>query len=171
MDNTANTARRLLLLHICEAVILLLTVFFVITVYASAERISDATCEEVAAAVLGEELAAPDRSVAGTRLEFERNFGVSADDYDGVIYYKPESGMDVTEIIIAKSSSADAREELVSALEAHLTQRRDVFQGYAPEQYALLMEAGVVESDGFVFCAVGKDADKMYDLFYKAVRD
>lgn len=167
MDNAGKQT----LLRLSEILIIIITVFFVISVYASTERVSDATCEDVARAVLGEDMSAPERSVSGTNLEFERTFGVKSADYDGVFYCRPQSGMDVTEIVIAKSESAEAREALVDALNSHLSQRRDVFQGYAPEQYALLMSAKAVESDGFVFCAVGNGADKWYALFYEAVRD
>ncbi len=167
MDNSKKQT----LLRLSEILIIIVTVFFVISVYASTERVSGATCEDVARAVLGEDMAAPERSCAGTDLEFERTFGVESSDYDGVFYCRPQSGMDVTEIVIAKSESAEARNALVEALESHLSQRRDVFQGYAPEQYALLMSAKAVEDDGFVFCAVGDGADKWYASFYEAVRE
>lgn len=171
MNASMNDSVKQMAVHLSEIIIIIFTLFFVVSVYSSTERVSDVSCDDVAKAVLGEETAAPDRSIAGTKLEFERTFGISASDYDGVVYFKPESGMDVTEIIIAKSASADARERLENAIEDHLSQRRDVFQGYAPEQYALLMKAKAVESEGFVFCAAGDGADKMYDMFYKAVRD
>ncbi len=166
-----NASVRQMVIHLSEIIIVIFTLFFVVSVYSSTERVSDISCDDVAKAVLGEEMAAPERSVSGTKLEFERTFGVAASDYDGIVYFKPESGMDVAEVIIAKSSSSEARQKLVSAIDEHLSQRRDVFQGYAPEQYALLMKAKAVESEGFVFCAVGDGADGMYDMFYKAVRD
>ena len=171
MSASGNVSVKQMAIHLSEIIIIIFTLFFVVSVYSSTERISDVSCDDAAKAVLGEDMRAPDRSVAGTKLEFERTFGVTASDYDGIIYFKPESGMDVTEIIIAKSSSQEARDKLVKAIDDHLSQRRDVFQGYAPDQYALLMKAKAVESEGFVFCAVGDDTDKMYDLFYKAVRD
>lgn len=165
-----NRIKKQWLLHIGEGILLILTLLFVAAVYTSADRISPASCSDVAAAVLGPEAAAPRGSAPGTGVQFQKTFGVDASELAGLVYFRPASGMDATELIIAKSESPKVRQQLLAAVREHLSQRQALFEGYAPAQYALLGRARAVEKNGFVFCAVGEDADRWYDSFYQAVR-
>lgn len=173
-----------ILLNISKIIIILMILVFVVTVYNSTDRFSAASCEEIEAAVLGsvEEAdsansaqnetvtAAPEGSVKATEMEFQQAFGFSVSEFEGVIYYRPVSNMDVTQIVIAKAESSELRKSLVSVLEEHIEKQKKDFEGYAPEQYDLLSKADVTEKDGFVFLAVGAEADAYYTSFYKAVK-
>jgi hypothetical protein len=164
-----NVKTKKLLINTAELVIFILTVVFVVSVYTESDHISDVTCEEVIQAVLSD--AVPDGTVKASENEFRKRFDLSESDYDGFAYFKPESGMDVTELIIVKSESAAVRSRLTEELSTYLSERKEVFESYAPEQYALLMSAETVDKNGFVFFAVGGDAAVWYDSFCKAVRN
>lgn len=162
--------RHSLLITAAELLVLALTVFFVYTVYSSAERVSPASSVDVAAAVVGQGLEAPDRMIAATGQEFRKAFGMDEAACDGVFYYRPASGMDASEILIARVPDRGDREKLLEAVKARVADRSQAFEGYAPDQCALLREHEPVIVDGFVFYAAGRDSAARYDAFYKAVR-
>ena len=156
-----------LLLNIAKVVMLVLILVFVVSIYNSVDRDYDALVPDVAAAVFGEE--APAGSQTGTDLEFRDVYGLDTDQYEGMVYYRPVSNMDVTEIVIAKSSSDEALNSLVAAAEERVADQKSVFEGYAPEQYGILQEAIISKKGNYVFFVVSADADGFYDAMLKAV--
>ena len=69
MSASGNVSVKQMAIHLSEIIIIIFTLFFVVSVYSSTERVSDVSCDDVAKAVLGEDMTAPDRSVAGTNRD------------------------------------------------------------------------------------------------------
>ena len=156
-----------LLLNIGKIVMIVLILIFVVSIYNSVDKDSDALVSDVAAAVFGETV--PAGSQAGTELEFRDVYGLDMGQYEGAVYYRPVSNMDVTEIVIAKSDSDDALNALVAAAQERVDDQKSVFEGYAPEQYGILEDAVISKKGNYVFFIVSADADGYYDAAVKAI--
>lgn len=104
-----------------------------------------------------------------TALDFKRIFGLNAEDYDGVSYFKPISQMDVVELLIVKVKSDDQMETLESAVEERIEDQKKSFDGYGAAQCALLEKAIIKEKGNFLFYCTSPDAEEYCDLFLDAL--
>lgn len=87
-----------------------------------------------------------------------RNLGLNTSDYDGVVYYKSISTMDVQEILIVKLKSNDQAEAVETAVQSRINSQLKSFNGYGAEQCQLL-ESSVVKTEGnFVLYVVSQNA-------------
>ena len=101
----------------------------------------------------------------GTVLDFKRIFGLNAEDYEGVVYFKPISQMDVEELLIVKLASDDQAEALEEAVNDRIDSQKTSFDGYGVAQCALLEKAIVKTQGNFLFYCVSPDAEKYYQAF------
>ena len=104
-----------------------------------------------------------------TALDFKRIFGLNAEDYDGVVYFKPISQMDVEELLIVKLASDDQAEALEEAVDDRTDSQKTSFDGYGAAQCALLEKAIVKTRGNFLFYCVSPDAEKYYQAFLDAM--
>ncbi len=165
--NQSADKRKQLLLDIAKIVIIILILVFVVSIYNSVDLNSKASVPDVVMSVYGDTV--PEGAEIATELEFKDLFGLSFDEFEGVIYYKPVSNMDVTEVIIAKSDSEDTLNALKVAVEQRLEEQKNLFESYAPEQFALLKDGIVKKRGNFFFYMVSEDADAYYESFIKAI--
>lgn len=156
-----------LLLNISKIVIIILMLVFVVSIYNSVDQDSVALVPDVVMAVYGETV--PEGAEAADELAFKDLFGLGFDQFEGVIYYKPASNMDVTEVVIAKSDSDETLTTLMTAVEQRIEDQKNLFESYAPEQYALLQDAIVKKKGNYVFYMVSADADAYYEAFVEAI--
>lgn len=98
-------------------------------------------------------------------LEFKKNFGLNSADYSGVMYYSPESAMSAEEVLVIRVSSTDQIEEVLNAVERRIRRRTAEFEGYLPEQTALLENACQSVRGKYIFFAVSADADQYRAAF------
>ena len=77
------------------------------------------------------------------------------------VYYSSDDVMNVNEILIAVVAD-DSTEEIKAALENYLSEKFNLFNGYAPEQAALLDSARIEIISNLVFFCVSADADKYF---------
>ena len=73
--------------------------------------------------------------------------------------------MDVRELLIIKVNQSGDEDNIIIAVNSKLSDKKTLFESYAPEQSALLKNAVLVYKEGFVFYCVGKDADTVYSKF------
>lgn len=104
-----------------------------------------------------------------TALDFKRIFGLNAEDYDGIAYFKPISQMDVEEMLIARLKSDDQAEALEDAVEERIENQKTSFDGYGAAQCALLEKAIVKRKGNFLFYCVSPKAEKYCDAFLDAI--
>lgn len=116
------------------------------------------------------EVRAPKGSVMGVGADFRQIFKLNPENYDGLIYFRPASNMDVTELLIAKTDSPDKKTELLNSINKRLEAQKASFEGYAPEQFGLLDSAVVSDKGNFVFFMVSDDADKYYSSFVRVLK-
>ena len=89
----------------------------------------------------------------------KRYYGLNSADYEGVMLYTAESSMSAQEILLVKTKTTEQRR----------ANRRNDFDGYAPDQVQLLDEAQISVRGKFVFYAVSPKAETYKSVFSKSL--
>lgn len=162
--------RERILLDGAGLVILLAIVIFITVIFMELFADSDKAAADVAAevtAVSSEETV--ESVIQGNDLTFKKIFGLNAADYDGVVYYCPESNMDACELLVVRAAEPEQTDGLVEAINARIDSQKSVFEGYAPKQFEQLGRARVLVRGHYVFYVVSDDADEYARAFLKAL--
>lgn len=149
------------------AAIVLAVIFLVCTF--SSGKLSKTALEEVAQAVLTK--AASDHLEVSDAQILHRDYGLSANDYEGFVLYSPKDFMDPEEILIVKLADTSQAKKVASAMQKRLDERTAVFDnGYGPAQYELLTGHSVIRTEGnYVFFLVSENAEAALKAFLKAL--
>lgn len=99
----------------------------------------------------------------------KRYYGLNEADYDGVMMYVSTSSMSAEEVLLIRAKNTEQAQELERAIEKRIGERKDVFDGYAPEQVKILEEAEKSVRGTYVFLAVSPDAAKYREAFVNAL--
>ena len=75
--------------------------------------------------------------------------------------------MDVREIIIIKLKDGASSDEAIQKIKKRLEEKQTLFEGYAPEQSAMLQNYVLKQKAGFVFYAVLTDKEAALSAFNK----
>lgn len=84
-----------------------------------------------------------------TVLDFKRIFGLNAEDYEGIAYFKPVSQMDVEELLIVKVKSEEQMESLEEAADERIENQKKSFDGYGAAQCVLFGKSDCQEKRKF----------------------
>ena len=104
---------------------------------------------------------------ASDSLRFKRAYGLNAEDYEWVLYYEPETTMDVSELLIVKILGSDQAATVSAAMESRISQQENNFDGYGTDQLAILEDAIVYSNDMYVCLLISADSRTLME----AVRD
>lgn len=154
-------------LSVAKWVFLILIVLFIFWQVFSRGSESRADFSQVSEAVVS----AADLSdmTEGDNQMVRRLYGLDPADYDGVLLYYPSSNMGAEEILVVRLRDMAQQETVEAAMRARIQSQMDVFEGYAPEQYATL-EQGVVEVQGnYLLLVVAKDTAPVRQAFLDAL--
>lgn len=83
----------------------------------------------------------------GDNQTLKRLYGLSAEDYEGVLLYYPTTNMGAEELLVIKLSDTDQQQAVKDAVTKRVQTQMDSFEGYGVDQYAML-EKSVVEVQG-----------------------
>ncbi|MDO4498360.1 MAG: DUF4358 domain-containing protein [Coriobacteriaceae bacterium] len=144
---------------------LLAFVFFTV----ASDPMSDASIDDVSGAVIEAMGDNAETMKEEDGRAFKRDFGLSANDCEGVVYYAPASNMEATEVLVVKLSDTSQQQELRDAIETRVSQQLNTFEGYAPEQAGLMQDAVVDVRGNYVLYAVGSDAQSARSAFAKSL--
>ena len=86
-------------------------------------------------------------TLEGDSQMIRRLYGLDPGDFDGAMLYYPATNMGSRELLLIKLRDRSQEETVRAAMEKRLTTQQDAFEGYAPEQYAMV-KSGVVEIRG-----------------------
>ena len=75
--------------------------------------------------------------------------------------------MDVREILIIKLKENQTSDEAIEKIEKRLKNKQTLFEGYAPEQSAMLKDYCLKQKAGFIFYAVHNDKETALSAFNK----
>mgnify|MGYP000314454601 CR=1 FL=1 len=102
-------------------------------------------------------------------VQAEALLWLNSADYEGVMLYTAESSMSAQEILLVKTKTTEQAEEVKAAVEQRRANRRNDFDGYAPDQVQLLDEAQISVRGKFVFYAVSPKAETYKSVFSKSL--
>lgn len=129
---------------------------------------SDKTADEVAETVSAEFDTSGLKKMKKSKVIEE--FDISFDEVDSFVYYADDAVMNVTELLIIKLKEDASADDIMDKLKSCVESKQVLFEGYAPEQSALLKDYVLYDSSGFVFYAVGDNAAKALAAFKSSVR-
>lgn len=129
---------------------------------------SDKTPEEVAEAVSTE--INIDELSSFKKNKVKEDFGIDFQDIDSFVYYASDSIMNVDELLIIKLKEGIKADAVTEKIEKRVTDKQVLFEGYAPEQSALLKSYVLKHRNGFVFYAVGEGATDALIAFNEIIR-
>ena len=101
--------------------------------------------------------------------EFKSDFGLNQEDYSGVMYYSADSAMSAEEVLIIRVESTEQVEEVLDAVERHAARKLTEFDGYLPDQAALLENAQRSVRGRYIFFAVSAEADTYRKAFEEVI--
>ena len=150
------------------SILMVIALVAVIIVYLAGSSGSEKPIDEVAAPVIS--LFENEKSEHSQDRMFKKHYSFNAQDYDGVVLYSPVSNMDAEELLIVKLAEEDQAEELVAAVESRLDSQMNVFEGYAPQPYALCQNAIIDLQGNYLLFVVHENATLIDDAFRSALK-
>ena len=100
----------------------------------------------------------------------KKEFGIDFQDIDSFAYYASDSIMTVDELLIIKLKEVAKADSITEKIETRVKDKQVLFEGYAPEQSALLKNYVLSAKNGFVFYAVGEGATDALITFIEVIR-
>lgn len=100
----------------------------------------------------------------------KRYLKIDPNDFDSIAFYRNDDAMSASEMLIASSSDQALLDSLQKAVEARINSQASVYEGYAPEQKALMDEALVDVQGNYVLYYVGDEPAKMDAAYIKALK-
>ena len=153
--------------RIMEIVCIVILVVF-IGILSKEETVSDKTVKEVASAVT------ETVDIKGLKkqkeMQLKKELSLDAGEFDGVYFIKSDDVMDVREILIIKLKEGQSAEGAKEKIEKRLTDKQTLFEGYAPEQSAMLKNYCLKEKAGFIFYAVLDEKEAALSAFNKILK-
>lgn len=150
----------------CKIALTVLLLVFIIWDMGSG-GISDADIESVTEQVV-KAAGMEEMQPAGGRM-VKRFYGLNPNDYAGVVLYAPADNMDARELLIVKMKDVSQREEVEEAIEERLDTQLKSFEGYGPEQTALLKSHVLRVEGNYVFYMVHERAQEAGSAFVKSL--
>lgn len=140
-------------------IILAVFIFFI----SSQEKLSTTPFEQVKESVSS--VCDLDGLKKADKLKLKKQFAFDADSFKSFSYTLSDSVMDVRELLIISLDNTEQQDSVVDVLEKYVTEKQQLFEGYAPEQSNLLASHVLIASRGYVLFYVGKDTEKVSSAF------
>ena len=100
----------------------------------------------------------------------KQEFGIDFVGVDSFAYYASDSIMTVDELLIIKLEEGVKADEIMEIIESRVKDKQILFEGYAPEQSALLKKYVLTDKNGFIFYAVGSESADALRNFISTVK-
>lgn len=142
---------------------LIVVLIIAVIVMLSGNKVSNASFEKVSSAVSGS--ITTDKAVKSTERYLKKNFGLNADDYDGVMIYISATNMYANEMVLIKLKDVSQADSVQKAIEERIDSQINIFEGYAPEATALLKNAILDIRGNYILYIVDPDAVRIDEAF------
>lgn len=116
------------------------------------EPYSDKSVQDVVGAVSAEINVKDLKSYGKNKIKEE--FGIDFQDVDSCAYYASDSVMNVEELLVIKLKEGAKADFITEKIEKRVKDKQVLFEGYAPEQSAMLKNYVLFYQKGFIFYAV-----------------
>ena len=101
----------------------------------------------------------------GTARDVMHYFGVDVNSYEGAVYFKGTEALSVNELLIVKGSSRDAVSPVRDAIDSRVDAQIKTFEGYGPEQVALLNDHIVFQKGNYIFYCTDGQSGRIAEEF------
>ena len=134
-----------------------------IAVISREDSYSDKTVAEVKEAVSAE--VDMEALTSFKKNKVKEEFGIDFAGVDSFSYCASDSIMTVDEVLIIKLQEGVKADSIIEKIESRVKDKQVLFEGYAPEQSALLNSYVLADKNGFIFYAVGEKAADALIIF------
>ena len=86
--------------------------------------------------------------------KIQEEFDIEFQDIDSYAYYASDSVMNVEELLVIKLKEGAKADNITEKIEQRVKDKQVLFEGYAPEQSAMLKNYVLIYQKGFIFYAV-----------------
>ena len=98
-----------------------------------------------------------------------RLYGLDPNEYDGVSLYYPDTNMGAKEFLIVKMASTDQFDTVEAAMTSRIETQEGIFEGYAPEQYAMVEDYKLCHEGNYVLLVISEDPQAAVNAFRKSL--
>ena len=105
-----------------------------------------------------------------SKNEIKEEFGIEFDGIDSYVYYASDSVMTVDELMIIKLKENAKADDIIEKIEKRVKDKQILFEGYAPEQSALLKNYSLSQKDGFIFYCVSENSTDAMIYFLESLK-
>ena len=98
-------------------------------------------------------------------LDLKKFYGLTASDYEDVVFYSPITNMDAEELLIIKLKDTSQAEAVEEAITKRLQTQKNSFEGYGAEQTALLENQVLDVQGNYILYVVNANASKADEAF------
>lgn len=130
-------------------------------------QVSKAPFAQVEEAVLS--AAVLDPMTEGDNQLLRRVYGLEPEEYDGVCLYFPAGNMNVEELLLVKLRDLSQQAEVKKIMEDRVAYQISVFEGYAPEQVAMLKRSVIEVRGNYLLLVVAELPEPVRQAFLKAL--
>ena len=102
--------------------------------------------------------------------KIKEDFGIDFAEVDSFVYYASDSIMTVDELMIIKIKENAKADGIIEKIEKRVKDKQILFEGYAPEQSALLKNYALSYTDGFIFYCVSENATDAMIYFLESLK-
>lgn len=102
--------------------------------------------------------------------KIKEEFGFEFDSIDSFVYYASDSVMTVDELMIIKLKENAKADDITEKIEKRVKEKQILFEGYAPEQSALLKNYSLSYTDGFIFYCVSENSTDAMIYFLESLK-
>ncbi len=88
------------------------------------------------------------------KSKVKEEFGIDFEGVDSCAYYASDSVMNVEELLVIKLNEGAKADSITEKIEQRVKDKLVLFEGYAPEQSAMLKDYILICQKGFIFYAV-----------------
>ena len=131
------------------------------------DSVSTAPFEKVKEAVL----AAADTEGLTERdaLEIKNKLSLEGDDYAEFLCFSGDSVMDVRELLIIRADNKAALEAAEKKISKYVTEKAELFDGYAPEESQLISSHVLTVKKGYLLFYIGEEKEKAVSAFSESL--
>ena len=102
--------------------------------------------------------------------KIKEEFVFEFDSIDSFVYYASDSVMTVDELMIIKLKENAKADDITEKIEQRVKEKQILFEGYAPEQSALLKNYALSYKDGFIFYCVSENSTDAMIYFLESLK-
>lgn len=94
-----------------------------------------------------------------------RYLGLSPDDYADIAFFRTDSAMDADELVLVRFKNRSQADGFKEKIQKRIDAQTEVYEGYAPEQTALMKRARIELAGNYALYIVGENANQAVSDF------